>query len=240
MQERKRWLRKLLVGWKKLRKLLLVILILSFLLLTSGCSDRIDSWVEKVVSLTRKGRQRPLPEPNKPLAEICRELGIVLPFKSPLIVVNKSQRKLFLYEGETFLKCYPVSLGKNPAGQKEREGDKKTPEGNFYICQKVENPKKELLGSRWMRISYPNEEAAERGLKNGLITEEEYRRIVRALLRKETPPQKTPLGGGIGIHGGNGLHFKADWTEGCIGMYDEDIEEFYDFIPLGTPVKIIP
>jgi murein L,D-transpeptidase YafK len=187
-----------------------------------------------------KNRQRPLPEPSKPLKDLAAEKGITLPLCAPKIVVRKSQRKLYLYEGDILLKSYPISLGKNPRGQKERRGDGRTPEGKFYICQKVKNPAKKSLGTRWLRISYPNGEVAKRGLEKGLINREVYERILKALSEKKIPPQKSPLGGGIGIHGGNGIHFKADRTAGCIGMYDEDVEEMYEQVTLGTPVKILP
>jgi hypothetical protein len=224
---------------KELEKALL--LVLMFFIFTSGCREKyIDSLFEKLIFSIEKSRQRPLPEPNKPLEDLAAGRGITLPLRTPEIVVRKSRRRLYLYEGDILLKSYPVSLGKNPQGQKEREGDGRTPEGEFYICQKAKNPAKKSLGTRWLRISYPNEEAARRGLKKGLISREIYERILKVLSEKKIPPQKTPLGGGIGIHGGNGIHFKADWTAGCIGMFDEDVEEVYEQVALGTPVEILP
>ncbi len=230
----------MLSGLKEPEKTLLLFLILVFFI-TSGCREKnIDSLFEKVIFSIEKNRQRPLPEPNKPLEDLAAEMGIALPLRAPKIVVRKSQRRLYLYEGDILLKSYPISLGKNPQGQKEREGDGRTPEGKFYICQRAKNPAQKSLGTRWLRISYPNEEAAKRGLKKGFISREVYERILKSLSEKKIPSQKTPLGGGIGIHGGNGIHFKADWTAGCIGMYDEDVEEVYEQVSLGTPVKILP
>jgi len=94
------------------------------------------------------------------------------------------------------------------------------------------------LGSRWMLLSYPNLEAAERGLNSGLIDEKTYNKVKSANLDKRTPPQDTILGSAIGIHGGAKENLRKDWTAGCVGMYDKDVEEIFEFVKIGTPVFI--
>jgi len=157
------------------------------------------------------------------------------------IVVDKSDHLLTMFAGKTPLKSYRVAFGEGGLGDKERAGDRKTPEGTFYVAERsVLSPPDQYLGSRWLRISYPNIEDAERGLNSGMIDEDTYRAIVRAINNREIPPQRTALGGGIGIHGGsNSGENQGDyWTWGCVGMTDPDIEEIFDYIPVGTEVVI--
>lgn len=184
---------------------------------------------------------RPFTPP--PLEGILRERNVPVPLSRPRLVVKKGEYALTLYDGEMPLKTYPIALGFAPRGDKELEGDGRTPEGEFYVCQKVEHPVQRYLGTRWLRLSYPMPDDAERGLAQGLITPHEYEAIIGAAAAKGIPPQKTRLGGGIGIHGGGYLRngeIVRNWTLGCIALFDADIEEFYDLIPLGTPVVVLP
>ncbi len=128
---------------------------------------------------------------------------------------------------------YRVGLGHSPVNDKEREGDRATPEGEFYIFTK--NPKSAYYLS--LGISYPNIEDAERGLSAGLITRAQHDQIVSAIKKKTAPPQYTALGGLIYIHG-NGAG--SDWTWGCIALENEDVKELYDAVGTGTPVTIEP
>ena len=153
------------------------------------------------------------------------------PLVNPGIVVVKSKRLLRLYSNDSLVKTYRVALGLSPVENKERAGDRRTPEGEFYIS--VKNLRSQFYLS--LGLSYPNREHAERGLRDGLITRSQYNRIIAALARKRTPPQNTRLGGEIFIHG-NGS--KNDWTWGCVALDDRDIRELFDAVPVGTPVFI--
>ncbi len=86
-------------------------------------------------------------------------------------------------------------------------------------------------------VSYPNIEDAERGLIENLISQAENNSIIKAINEKQTPPQKTKLGGEIYLHGMGNL---TDWTQGCVALTNSDIKELFDNIPIGTPVKIVP
>ena len=156
-----------------------------------------------------------------------------LPLVNPKIVVSKSARRLELYSGGRVVRDYRVVLGGDPVNDKEREGDSRTPEGEFYVC--VKNEKSQFYRS--LGLSYPNREDAERGLRDNLITRAEYERIVRALTRKRTPPWDTALGGEIFIHGGGTSN---DWTRGCVALDDAEMQELFDSVPVGTPVVITP
>lgn len=150
----------------------------------------------------------------------------------PRLVIDKGARTLDLFSDGSIIKTYCVALGSSPQGDKQREGDGRTPEGTFYICTK--NPKSRH--ARALGLSYPSRQHAEEGLEEGLITKRQFRTIADALRRYERPPWTTPLGGEIMIHGGG---IETDWTQGCIALDDADALELYDALPMGTPVEIV-
>jgi len=150
---------------------------------------------------------------------------------NPRIVVTKSRRLLQLYSSGKVIRTYRVGLGLSPVEDKIRAGDRRTPEGEFYVC--IKNSMSQFYLS--LGLSYPNQQHAERGLRDGLITRAQYTQINRAIKGKRVPLQSTRLGGEIFIHG-NGSH--RDWTWGCVALDDKDIRELFDAVPIGTPVSI--
>ena len=153
--------------------------------------------------------------------------------RDPALLIYKARRELELYDGERLVKTYRIALGLNPVDDKRKEGDGCTPEGEFYICTKNDRSRFHLF----LGLSYPNQEDAERGLENGLITEEEHQLILDALAERKRPLWDTRLGGEIGIHGGGA---DAHWTQGGIALDNKDIEELFMVVDLGSPVKILP
>ena len=153
------------------------------------------------------------------------------PLKNPRIVIMKSERRLELYSGGNVVRRYKVGLGLSPVEDKVRQGDRRTPEGEFYVF--IKNDKSAFYLS--LGLSYPNIEDAERGLRDKLISQRQHDVIVRAIKRKATPPQNTALGGDIYIHG-NGAG--SDWTWGCVALENADMKELFDAVTPGTPVTI--
>jgi murein L,D-transpeptidase YafK len=136
------------------------------------------------------------------------------------VVVAKADRTLTLYRGAQVLRTYKIALGRNPTGPKEEEGDGRTPEGVYVI----DGRHAQSAFHRSLHISYPN--AGDRR---------------RAAGRRVRP------GGAIMIHGlPNGLgalgaaHRLRDWTEGCIAVTDDEIEEIWRMVPNGTRIEIRP
>jgi murein L,D-transpeptidase YafK len=136
------------------------------------------------------------------------------------IVVKKHKRTMEIYSAGKVIKTYKISLGQHPVGNKEFQGDKKTPEGQYFINDK--NPKSAFHKN--LGISYPNADN------------------IQAAKEKNLDP-----GGDIKIHGiKNGFGFigkfqrMIDWTAGCIGLTDQEIEELYDRVEIGTPIIIQP
>jgi len=148
------------------------------------------------------------------------------------IVITKHAKTLVLFDGEEEVLRVPVAIGKNSA-DKQREGDLATPEGEFYVCYK--NPDSKY--HRFLGLSYPNAEDAERGQRQKLITQAEYEQIRDAIAQRKCPPWKTALGGEVGLHGPCP---NVTWTHGCIAMSVEQIERLYDLLDIGDEVVIVP
>ncbi len=159
--------------------------------------------------------------------------ALKLPLKNPQIVVTKSKRRLELYSDGAVVRTYKVGLGLNPVPDKVRQGDRATPEGEFYLFTK--NDKSAYYLS--LGVSYPNVEDAGRGLRDKLISKAQHDAIVEAIKRKATPPQNTRLGGDIYIHGDGA---SSDWTWGCVALENADMKELFNAVPVGTPVTIKP
>jgi murein L,D-transpeptidase YafK len=132
--------------------------------------------------------------------------------------IDKGARRLVIFADGRAVKSYRISLGRVPEGAKEREGDGRTPEG-VYI---VDYRKADSDYHRALHISYPDPYDRKRARDLGVSP-----------------------GGAIMIHGlPNGLgwigrfHRFSDWTQGCIAVTDEEIEELWRAVPPGTPVEI--
>ena len=132
------------------------------------------------------------------------------------VVVKKGERKLYLVSGKTAVKSYQINLGNQPVGDKQYEGDGKTPEGLYFIDRFNPNSRYHLS----VGISYPSAQDVAQAAALGLRP-----------------------GGDIFIHGlgpeGRALN-KADWTAGCIAVTDEEIEEIFAMLRPGVPVFIYP
>lgn len=149
--------------------------------------------------------------------------------------VLKSARRLELWGEAGLVKAYAVSLGAAPAGDKEREGDGRTPEGRFYVCTRKADSK----FHRFLGLSYPDAADAERGLREGLIDEVQRAAILEAQRAGARPPWDTALGGMIGVHGTR-PGAEGDWTQGCIALADADMDELWEACPLGARVEVLP
>lgn len=165
-------------------------------------------------------------------------------------LVVKHEFKCYLYTKGKLQKTYEIALGQQPLGQKEKQGDLRVPEGAYRICEKTRGPfdttnwVNAYLGTRWLRLSYPNSFDAERGLKNNWISKTEYDRIVAADKQNKMPPKTTAMGGGIGFHG----WVREDWsnasaraqTWGCVSFHNKDLEEYFELAAMNTVVVIAP
>jgi len=153
--------------------------------------------------------------------------------QNTFIIVRKSEKVLELRSSGGGFKRYSVVIGFSPDGDKEVEGDGRTPVGEFYVFTK--NGKSQF--HRSLGLSYPRVNDARRGLAGAMISEAEHDEIIAAHNDRRKPPQYTALGGEIYIHGGG---TDRDSTRGCIGLNDADIEEVFDAVEVGATVVILP
>ena len=171
------------------------------------------------------------PPPEAAAAQIAAEPS--LDGRRISLVVLKAARQLEVHSGDEVLRRYRIGLGFEPEGDKEREGDGKTPEGSFKVVRR-------LPGSTYYKaflIDYPGVQDAERGLKDGLIGRSTAAKIRDAHESNTVPPQYTALGGLIEIHG---MGSRVDWTLGCVALDNEAIDALWPHVKIGTPVVIRP
>jgi murein L,D-transpeptidase YafK len=199
-------------------------LVFFFLVLLSACQSHLSPQPVRA----EQTRQPPLVT-----VDHSDRSPLKLPLVKPRIVIKKAQRQLLLFSAAKLLRTYRIGLGLSPVGDKVRQGDRRTPEGDFYIFTK--NDRSAFYLS--LGLSYPNAAHAERGLRDGLITKAQYESIMRALRAGKGPPQNTRLGGDIYIHG-NGA--QSDWTWGCAALENEEMLELFKAVSVGTPVTIEP
>lgn len=146
------------------------------------------------------------------------------------VVIEKSVRRLTMYDGEALVLQCKIALGKEPIGPKQREGDGRTPEGAYFICLKRETGK---FGCA-LGISYPSLRDA---LQAGIQDEHLLSLFAEAEQQQKRPPWGTALGGEIYIHGGGTA---SDWTAGCIALEQADMDRLFSFCQVGDRVIIVP
>ena len=141
-------------------------------------------------------------------------------YSADSIVLDKSARLLSMYDRGTLVKQYSVALGKNPVGAKHRRGDGKTPEGLYRIEGRNPQSKYHLA----LRVSYPSVDDRARAARAGVSP-----------------------GGDIMLHGlpkefasVGALHRQQDWTEGCVALTNDEIEEIWRAVPNGARILIKP
>ena len=145
-----------------------------------------------------------------------------LPENTPItrLVVMKSKRQMWAYNQDTLVKIYPISLGKSPIGHKQFEGDKKTPEGIYRINER--NPNSAYHKN--LGISYPNAEDKDYSLSQG--------KSPGRLIKIHGLPNKFP---DIGRQ-----HLRKDWTDGCIAVTNEEIDELFNAVVHNAEIDIRP
>ncbi|MCA9518571.1 MAG: L,D-transpeptidase family protein, partial [Myxococcales bacterium] len=153
--------------------------------------------------------------------------------KDDYVVVNKSARNLAVCSHGSNTANFWIGLGFTPSGDKEREGDGKTPEGVFYVVERLPNSS---FYKAWL-VSYPDAADAARGYSGGLITAGQKADIESAQASCGRPPQSTALGGLIELHGNGG---KQDWTWGCVAMEDGEVDQLWQLLGVRDTIVIKP
>jgi murein DD-endopeptidase MepM/ murein hydrolase activator NlpD len=164
--------------------------------------------------------------------------------ESTLVLVDQGLYKARLYAGGRVAGEYNISLGQG-SGEKEVQGDNRTPKGMYFVVQKHrgEFPGEygAFYGGHWIKINYPNKYDAARGRAARLISPAQESSITSAWERRAPTLETTRLGGGIGFHG-----WAREWSDegprhlswGCVVLHLSDISNFYDQLPEGAMVVI--
>lgn len=136
------------------------------------------------------------------------------------VLVEKAARKLHLMKNGKAFRTFAIALGLEPVGDKEMEGDQRTPEGTYLLDER--NPDSDFFLS--IHISYPT--AGE---------------------RRDAQVRGIDPGGAIMIHGqpntptfSSGYYQKADWTNGCIAVSNSDMIDIWLMTPTNIPIEIRP
>ncbi len=136
------------------------------------------------------------------------------------VVVRKSTRKLLLMRDDHVVAEYPIRLGLNPVGPKQREGDFRTPEGNYWLARR--NQYSDYFLS--IEVSYPNDGDRSRAQRS-----------------------RSAPGGSIMIHGQPNFprkpadyYARNDWTDGCIAVSNPDMVDIWLRTRVGLPIEIRP
>ena len=136
------------------------------------------------------------------------------------VIVQKSNRRMELMRAGAVIASYKISLGLQPIGQKQREGDFRTPEGTYRLTRR--NAQSDFFLA--VQVSYP--EASD----------------IAIARKKGWAP-----GGSIMVHGlpnilkySRDRYLSTDWTDGCIALSNEDMLDFWLLTGAGTPIEIRP
>lgn len=137
-----------------------------------------------------------------------------------VILVDKVAHMLYVYQSGKIIRSYDAEFGPNWMAHKERNGDKATPEGRYHITK--EKTHGNTVYHKALLLDYPNEED---------------RRNFAAKKRKGILSRSAGIGSLIEIHGNGGRGF--DWTSGCVGLKDRDIDDLCRLVGPGTQVTIV-
>ena len=124
---------------------------------------------------------------------------------------------MMVYDGNDLLNTYTVSLGASPVGDKQSEGDNKTPEGNYFVKAKLGLGVSKYRKS--LHVSYPSPEQKKMGKDGSNI-------MIHGL--------------GSKYHYFGKFHRYYDWTEGCIAVTDDEIDQIYKATKVGVTIIINP
>ncbi|MDJ0721632.1 MAG: L,D-transpeptidase family protein [Desulfobacterales bacterium] len=140
--------------------------------------------------------------------------------QADLVLVVKSEKRLYLLQNGDVVASFRVAFGRNPNGHKEQQGDERTPEGRYVLDHK--NPHSNFYKS--IHISYPDAADHARARKKGVDP-----------------------GGDIMIHGQRNGYERwewftqlVNWTDGCIALKNRDMDFVWNAVKVGTPIEIRP
>jgi murein L,D-transpeptidase YafK len=178
-------------------------------------------------SVDKGKKKKPAAKPRKAVVAKPKPAPVVedMPTDNPYyIIIDKSDYELKVYDAEGWYATYPIVFGSKDLSDKQKEGDRRTPDGKFKVVLKKIHPK----WSYELLLDYPNDESVRRFNQrkaNGTI------------------PKNARIGDGIAIHATRkDEEWTVDnfynWTDGCVSVKYSEMKDLYSYIPIGTPVTI--
>jgi murein L,D-transpeptidase YafK len=186
------------------------------------------------------------------MADIKRMLGILFtvvvalpsitwasdPLPWVLVDTHTLTLTVFSAENHALARFNNISIGSGGVAEMHHRGDETTPLGVFRVAWIDRHSR---YGT-FYGLNYPSASIALRAYAEGVISQAELNAIIKALKQHRTPPQNTPLGGRLGIHGlGRGdltIHKTINWTNGCVALDNQQLQRFSRWVHVGTRVVI--
>lgn len=160
--------------------------------------------------------------------------------QQPWILVDTQTFTLTVFSARNHVlaRFHNIAIGSGGTADIHRRGDQTTPQGVFHVSW-IDSQSR--FGT-FYGLDYPSVSIARRAFAEGFINRAEFDAIIEALHQHRTPPQDTPLGGRLGIHGigsGNpGIHQAVNWTDGCVALTNPEIRQLSRWVRIGTRVVI--
>lgn len=155
------------------------------------------------------------------------------------VMVDTERKVVQVFDGDREVRRFDgAALGRGGTSTVRSRGDNTTPLGEFRIHWINDESKFHIF----LGLDFPDFEHTRRAYAKGNLDIDQFLLVTDSLRRNQVPPQTTAMGGHIGIHGlGNGdadVHAVSDWTQGCIALTNEQIEEFAELVGIGTRVVV--
>jgi lipoprotein-anchoring transpeptidase ErfK/SrfK len=155
------------------------------------------------------------------------------------IDIDTGSRSLTVMDGGDTLRVFEnISVGRNGVTSEKVVKDRRTPLGSYRVRRINEESRFHIF----FGFDYPNLQQSQSAFRAGRISYDQLKSIRKAHYLGREPPSDTPLGGLIGTHGlGEGdpaIHEEYNWTDGCIALTNEDVDELAGWIRLGTRVEV--
>jgi murein L,D-transpeptidase YafK len=158
----------------------------------------------------------------------------------PWILVDTHALTLTVFSAENhaLARFSNIAIGSGGVAEAHHQGDATTPLGTFHVTWIDRRSRFDTFYG----LDYPSAPVARRAYAEGSISQAERDAILQALRHHRTPPQNTPLGGQLGIHGlGRGnpdVQQAVNWTAGCVALTNRQIRRLARWIHLGSRVVI--
>ncbi len=161
------------------------------------------------------------------------------PGRDVWVLVETGKQRLMVMRGDQPVERFDnIAYGRNGVTREKVSGDNKTPLGIFHVAWVNEKSKYHLF----FGLDYPNLSYVKWGWQRGMLDQRTLRAFIRANFQSEIPPQNSPLGGYIGIHGlgraDRRIHGRFNWTKGCIALTNAQIDRLRRWVDVGTTVVI--